>query len=239
MVDMTDSPKLPVPSRRNRFSLANLFLLMTTVVCAAGWIAAQRKAQIAAARSMVLKREKELYQAQLARLEVVDHSKVHAVGLPRSGWRMYFPSGTYQVHSYVGPSTGDDLRGPYPKSPIMSPLQFAGETEVEAEISYLSNDGTWSLEFSMPGHNFRKLLPWELASQSCDFRGFSIAPGQRAVWEPGEPVVLVARQQIDVMTKKPAEVVAVWIEQLSLDEVDSKSFPTNDEEPIVGQKATE
>ena len=208
--------------RPGRFSLATLLLIMTTLVCACGWIAAQRKAQRAGMMVQTLHREVEFYRDKMAQIEVVDETKVHALGLPRSGWLMYFPPGKYVVHGYIGARGDHGLQGPFPPAPLLPPLELAGEMQFEAKLSHDTGAGDWTVEFSKAGQTVRKRVPWKLKPEEIALDGFAIAPGQRAVWEPGEAIVLMARRPVSTKTEEPAAMVAIWVEQLSRDAEEPK-----------------
>lgn len=205
-----DNPKLSL----GRFSLLSLLLLTTTIACAAGWISALRQTELARVEALALRREVETYRDRLAHLDVIDATKVHAIGLNDSGWKMFFPPGRYVVHCYDGPYEGDDLKGPFERARLMPPIELDGETRIEAKLAYQYDDASWFVEFARPKVAVRKKISWQLDPQSCEFDSFAVAVNQRVVWEPGEPVVLMARRQIDRETKQQGDVVALWIEQL-------------------------
>ena len=168
-----------------RFSLLSLVLLVTTVAALAGWIGAQRQASRARLETLRLRQQLQQYRAELGQLQVVDKTRVHAIGVRRDPnqhnrwkWRVYLP--TDRQHRLV---LETDQRQSVE-------IPETGERIIEAQLAPGADD-TWWISLAVDGTPLMGAsLPWYTDQTELSFPSM-VGPNDRSVWEQTERPVLI------------------------------------------------
>jgi hypothetical protein len=189
----------------HRFSLLSLVLLVTAVAALAGWIAALRQANLARRETLVLRREVERFRAELGDLQVVDTTRVHAIGLRRAPaekrrwkWRVYLPT-AFDSHLVVQTDRTQSID-----------LPASGEVVIEAQLSSRGGDA-WQLDLAIDGAPVATAaVPWFVEDTVLSYRAL-VRPNDRSVWEQAERPVLI--EATNAINGDDDARFAIWIER--------------------------
>ncbi len=210
-------------SSRPRFSIATLLLLLTTLCTLAAWWGANQRFVAALRQNAQLQQENAVLSAELAKLTVIDDTKVHAIGLPqtwpdptnqsglRFAWRLFLPHDrSWHVaitedlveESKVGETSRAPRRGEVRSGTlILSIAVLDAENHLDAVQLVCSVDGKSIFEMALPGFDTTNSIKID----------FMLGPHDRGVWEPGERPLLLTLSHLDV--DRPA--LHIWLSDSS------------------------